>query len=83
MKIIAIEEHWNSAGIREALDRLPDGARDDSIAFNTMGDNQARLQDIGQDRIEAAEMPNPDDYGRPSSGHTPCSCASLALHAKT
>jgi hypothetical protein len=25
--IIAIEEHWNSAGIRDALDRLPGGAR--------------------------------------------------------
>ena len=40
MKIIAIEEHWNSAAIRDALDRLPNGARDESIAFNTMGDNQ-------------------------------------------
>ena len=35
MKIIAIEEHWNSAAIRDALDRLPNGARDESIAFNT------------------------------------------------
>lgn len=52
MEIIAIEEHWNSAGIRDALDRLPDGARDDSVAFNTMGDNQARLEDVGQGRIE-------------------------------
>ena len=50
MKIIAIEEHWNSAGIRDALDRLPNGARDESVAFNTMGDNQARLEDIGQGR---------------------------------
>jgi len=55
VKIIAIEEHWNSAGIRAALDRLPDGARDESIAFNTMGDNQARLEDIGQGRIEAMD----------------------------
>jgi uncharacterized protein len=55
VKIIAIEEHWNSAGIRDALDRLPDGARDDSVAFNTMGDNQARLEDIGQGRIEAMD----------------------------
>jgi predicted TIM-barrel fold metal-dependent hydrolase len=52
MKIIAIEEHWNSAAIRDALDRLPDGTRDESVAFNTMGDNQARLEDIGQGRIE-------------------------------
>jgi uncharacterized protein len=55
VKIIAIEEHWNSAAIRDALDRLPDGARDESVAFNTMGDNQARLEDIGQGRIEAMD----------------------------
>src|ERR1700690_1544641 len=55
MKIIAIEEHWNSVGIRHALDRLPDGARDESVAFNTMGDNQARLEDIGRGRIEAMD----------------------------
>lgn len=55
MKIIAIEEAWNSVSIRDALDRLPDGARDESTAFNTMGDNQARLEDIGQDRIEAMD----------------------------
>jgi len=45
MKIIAIEEHWNSASIRDALDRLRGGARDESVAFNSMGDNQARLED--------------------------------------
>ena len=55
MKIIAIEEHWNSPGIRDALDRLPDGARDESVAFNTMGDNQARLEDIGERRVEAMD----------------------------
>ena len=55
MKIIAIEEHWNSAGIRDALDRLPDGARDESAVFNAMGDNQARLEDTGQGRIEAMD----------------------------
>jgi hypothetical protein len=55
VKIIAIEEHWNSAGIRDALGRLPDGARDESVAFNTMGDNQARIEDIGQGRVEAMD----------------------------
>ncbi len=55
MKITAIEEHWNSAGIRSALDRLPDGARDESVAFNTMDGNQARLEDIGPGRIEAMD----------------------------
>jgi hypothetical protein len=39
MEITAIEEHWNRASIRDALDRLPGGARDESVAFNTMGDN--------------------------------------------
>jgi predicted TIM-barrel fold metal-dependent hydrolase len=55
VKIIAIEEHWNSAGIRGALDRLQGEARDESVAFNTMGDNQARLEDIGQGRVEAMD----------------------------
>jgi uncharacterized protein len=55
VKIIAIEEHWNSVSIREALDRLPGGARDESVAFNEMGDNQARLEDIGQGRIETMD----------------------------
>jgi uncharacterized protein len=55
MKIIAIEEHWNSAGIRDALDRQQGGARDESVAFNMMGDNQARLEDIGQGRVEAMD----------------------------
>src|SRR6204780_1034977 len=55
MKIIAIEEHWNSVGIREALDRLTDGARDESVAFNPMGANHTRLEDIGQRRIEAMD----------------------------
>jgi predicted TIM-barrel fold metal-dependent hydrolase len=55
VKIIAIEEHWNSVGIRDALDRLQGGARDESVAFNTMGDNQARLEDIGQGRVEAMD----------------------------
>jgi predicted TIM-barrel fold metal-dependent hydrolase len=55
VKIIAIEEHWNSVSIRDALDRLQGEARDESVAFNTMGDNQARLEDIGQGRIEAMD----------------------------
>jgi hypothetical protein len=55
VKIIATEEHWNSAGIRDALDRLPNGARDESVTFNTMGNNQARLEDIGQGRVEAMD----------------------------
>jgi len=55
VKIIAIEEHWNSVSIHDALDRLQGGARDESVAFNEMGDNQARLEDIGLGRIETMD----------------------------
>jgi hypothetical protein len=55
MKIIAIEEHWNSVGIREALDRLPRGAQDESVAFNRRGDTQDRLEDIGPGRLQAMD----------------------------
>jgi predicted TIM-barrel fold metal-dependent hydrolase len=55
VKIIAIEEHWNSVTIREALNRLPDGARDESTAFNNRDGNQARLEDTGPGRIEAMD----------------------------
>jgi hypothetical protein len=55
VKIIAIAEHWSSASIRDVLDRLPGGARDESTAFTTMSDNQARLEDAGQGRVEARE----------------------------
>jgi predicted TIM-barrel fold metal-dependent hydrolase len=55
VQIIAIEEHWNSVSIRDALDRLQGAARDESVAFNTMGDNQPRLEDIGQGRVEAMD----------------------------
>ncbi|WP_431035684.1 amidohydrolase family protein [Streptomyces sp. P6-2-1] len=55
MKIIAVEEHWNSARIRDALERLPAASRDESVAFNAQGDNQARLEDIGPGRIAAMD----------------------------
>jgi predicted TIM-barrel fold metal-dependent hydrolase len=55
VKLIAIEEHWNSAGIRDALDRLPGRSYDESVAFNTRGDSQARLEDIGAARVEAMD----------------------------
>jgi predicted TIM-barrel fold metal-dependent hydrolase len=55
MKIIAIEEHWNTSGIRDALGRLPDGSRDESVAHNDTGDNNARLEDIGDGRIRAMD----------------------------
>jgi hypothetical protein len=31
------------------------------LAFNTMGDNQARLEDIGQGRVEAMDAAGIDD----------------------
>ncbi len=55
MRIIAIEEHWNSASIHDALDRLAGELRDDSVAFNDRDDNRARLEDIGQGRIEVMD----------------------------
>ena len=55
MKIIAIEEHWNSASIRQALNRLPEGSRDDSVASNDRDDNEARQEDIGPGRIEVMD----------------------------
>ncbi|RAG82457.1 amidohydrolase [Streptacidiphilus pinicola] len=55
MKIIAIEEHWNSARIRDALDRLPTGVRDESTAHNNQGEVPRRLEDIGQGRIQAMD----------------------------
>ena len=56
MKIIAIEEHWNTPGIRDALDRLPAAERDESVVFNGMGDIGAQLEDIGQGRIQAMDL---------------------------
>jgi len=61
VKIIAIEEHWNSPNIRDALDRLQGAARDESVVLNTMGDTQARLEDIGRGRIEAMDAAGIDD----------------------
>jgi predicted TIM-barrel fold metal-dependent hydrolase len=55
MRIIAIEEHWTTPELTAALKRLPESARDDSIAFNEMGDNLERLEDIGEARIAAMD----------------------------
>lgn len=55
MKIVAIEEHWNTVAIREALDRLTGSARDESTAFNDRDGNQARLEDIGPGRLQAMD----------------------------
>ncbi len=55
MTLIGIEEHWTTPGLGSALDGLPPGRRDESLAFNQMGDNLARLEDIGEARIAAMD----------------------------
>lgn len=55
MTLIAIEEHWTTPGLTAALTALPADRRDASLAFNGMGDNLARLEDIGDARIAAMD----------------------------
>jgi predicted TIM-barrel fold metal-dependent hydrolase len=50
-RVIAIEEHWVTPGVTAALNALPEDRRDDSVALNDMGDNLARLEDLGDTRI--------------------------------
>ncbi|HEX4226628.1 MAG TPA: amidohydrolase family protein [Pseudonocardiaceae bacterium] len=52
---IAIEEHWTTPELTAALTALPERSRDESLAFNEMGDNLTRLQDIGDARIAAMD----------------------------
>jgi predicted TIM-barrel fold metal-dependent hydrolase len=56
MTVIAIEEHWTTPQLAAALDALSEESRDDSLAFNEMGDNLARLEDIGDARIAAMDQ---------------------------
>jgi uncharacterized protein len=55
MTIIAIEEHWSTPQLASALKSLPEGSRDESLAFNEMGDHLERLEDIGDARIAAMD----------------------------
>ncbi|MCU1393349.1 MAG: amidohydrolase [Ilumatobacteraceae bacterium] len=55
MALIGIEEHWTTPGLKAALEALPDGRRDESLAFNEMGDHLARLEDIGEARMAAMD----------------------------
>src|SRR3954451_16455860 len=55
MTVIAIEEHWTTPRLTAALKGLPEKSRDPSLAFNEMGDNLARLEDIGEARIAAMD----------------------------
>ena len=53
MPLIAIEEHWISSELTSALDAMP--RRDESLAFNEMGDHRQRLEDLGEGRIAAMD----------------------------
>jgi predicted TIM-barrel fold metal-dependent hydrolase len=51
MPLIGIEEHWIHRDLSAALDAVPSHLRDESLAFNQMGDHQHRLEDLGEGRI--------------------------------
>ncbi len=53
MPLIAIEEHWISPELTSALNAVP--RRDESLAFNEMGDHRRRLEDLGEGRIAAMD----------------------------
>jgi hypothetical protein len=55
MRVIAIEEHWSTTSIDQALRAQPARTRDESVALNDRGDIPARLVDIGDGRIEAMD----------------------------
>ncbi|GAB2725525.1 amidohydrolase family protein [Kitasatospora kifunensis] len=60
MRVIAIEEHWTTTGIDQALRAQPPGARDESLALSDRGGIPARLLDIGEQRIEAMDAAGVD-----------------------
>lgn len=49
--LVAVEEHWMLPELTSALNSVPDRFRDESLAFNDMGDNRQRLENLGSDRI--------------------------------
>jgi predicted TIM-barrel fold metal-dependent hydrolase len=51
MPLIGIEEHWVHGDLTAALEALPSHLRDESLAFNQMGDHQQRLEDLGEGRL--------------------------------
>jgi predicted TIM-barrel fold metal-dependent hydrolase len=53
--LIAVEEHWIMPDLTSALRAMPPGVRDESLAFNEMGDHQQRLEDVGTGRIAAMD----------------------------
>ncbi|WP_236789585.1 amidohydrolase family protein [Amycolatopsis sp. GM8] len=55
MTLIAIEEHWILPELTAALTAMPEPLRDESLAFNEMGDHRQRLEDLGAGRIAAMD----------------------------
>jgi uncharacterized protein len=53
--LIAIEEHWILPELTSSLRAMPQQVRDESLAFNEMGDHQQRLEDLGAGRIAAMD----------------------------
>jgi len=53
--LIAIEEHWIMPDLTSALTALPLPVRDESLAFNEMGDHRQRLEDLSAGRIAAMD----------------------------
>lgn len=51
MKLIALEEHFWTSAVRDALNRLPADERDKSLALFNTGIVDSRLQDLGMDRL--------------------------------
>ncbi|MBD8045076.1 hypothetical protein H9638_14785 [Arthrobacter sp. Sa2BUA2] len=52
MALTAIEEHWNLPDLALSVKALPADRADPSIAFDEMGENKARLEDLGAGRLE-------------------------------
>jgi uncharacterized protein len=55
MTLVAIEEHWMMPELTSALGALPEQDRDESLAFNELGDHAQRLRDLSKDRIAAMD----------------------------
>jgi predicted TIM-barrel fold metal-dependent hydrolase len=51
MPLIGIEEHWIMPELTAALQDLPPSLRDESLAFNEMGDHRERLENLDEGRI--------------------------------
>ncbi|MGV9853439.1 hypothetical protein ACWDWU_32465 [Streptomyces sp. NPDC003442] len=58
MPLIAIEEHWIMPDVTSALRAAP--LSDESLAFNEMGDNQQRLEDLAAGRTAAMDAQGVD-----------------------